>query len=134
MARRCPSTSCARHARRLHGTAQGTADDTQTSWSNKHIYKEDEAIGRDRRAIERGSCSVHPRALSVPIEVPRGCAASGGGSSRTGGDERQLEYSASFNVFIFEAGRMILYRILAELARVLSNFECVSKQAECIPS
>ena len=132
MARRCPSTDCARHARRLHGTEQGAADDTQTSWSNKHIYKEDEAIGRDRRAIERGAGSVHPRALSVPIEVPRGGAASGGGSSRRGGDERQLEYSASFNVFIFEAGRR--YHILAELARVLSNFECVSKQAECIPS
>ena len=100
MARRCPSTSCARHARRLHRTAQGTADDTQTSWSNKRIYK-DEAIGRDRRAIERGAGSVHPRALSVPIEVPRGGAASGGGSSRRGGDERQLEYSATLNVFSF---------------------------------
>ena len=101
MARRCPSTDCARHARRLHGTEQGAADDTQTSWSNKHIYKEDEAIGRDRRAIERGAGSVHPRALSVPIEVPRGGAASGGGSSRRGGDERQLEYSATLNVFSF---------------------------------
>ena len=100
MARRCPSTSCARHAKRLHRTEQGRADDTQPSWSNKHIYEEDEAIGRDRRAIERGPGSVHPRALSVPNEVPRGGAASGGGSSRTGGDERQLEYSASFNVFI----------------------------------
>ena len=101
MARRCPSTSCARHARRLHRTEQGTADDTQTSRSNKHIYKEDEAIGRDRRAIEHGACSVHPRALSVPIEVPRGFASSGGVRSRRGGDERQLEYSASFNVFMF---------------------------------